>query len=141
MRILYVTDSLEMGGSELHVVRLARSMRRLGNDVSVACSIGGPLADALEQECIPTRPLLDHLVKRRISHAYARALRALIHEEQPHLVHAHNYASSVAAAAALVGIDVPLVVTEHSEALWRNRWSRCVSRWLYDRTAHVIAVS
>ena len=41
-------------------------------------------------------------------------------------MHAHIYAS--AAAAANVG--VPLVVTEHTEALWQTWRARMVCRWI-----------
>lgn len=56
-------------------------------------------------------------------------------------MHAHVYASAAAAATATVGTRVPLVVTEHTEALWQGRRARWVSRWVYRRARHVVAVS
>jgi glycosyltransferase involved in cell wall biosynthesis len=56
-------------------------------------------------------------------------------------VHAHVYASAAAAAIATVGTGVPLVVTEHTEAVWRGRRARLVTRWFCRRASRVIAVS
>jgi glycosyltransferase involved in cell wall biosynthesis len=141
VRLLLVVDSLEVGGAERHVVDLAVALGREGYEVTVACSIGGGLSEPLEEANVPVRPLLDKLVKRRVSVAFARELRRLIREERFDLVHAHIYASAAAAAIAVLGTGVPLVVTEHTEALWQGRRDRWASRRVYRRAEHIIAVS
>ena len=95
----------------------------------------------LEERGVPVRVLAGGLVKRRVSVRYALALRRLLAAEQCDLVHAHLYASEAAAMLALGGRDTPLVVTEQTEAPWRSRRARLVSRAVYRRSAHVIAVS
>ena len=141
VRLLLVVDSLEVGGAERHVVDLAVMLAREGYEVMVACSVAGGLAEALGEANVPVRPLLDKLVKRRVSVAYARELRRLIREERFDLVHAHIYASATAAAIAVLGTGVPLVITEHTEALWQGRRERWASRRVYRRAQHIIAVS
>ncbi len=141
LRILIVVDSLNVGGAERHVVDLALALHREGHAVTVACSVSGSLAEPLEAARIPVRPLLGRIVKRRISLPYARAIRGLLGRERFDLVHAHIYASAAASALATVGTGVPLVVTEHTEALWQGRGGRLLSPWMYRRVAHVIAVS
>ena len=141
LRLLVVTDSLEVGGAERHVVDLVLALRREGHAVTVACSVSGSLAEPLEAARIPVRPLLGRIVKRRVSLPYARALRSLLKRERFDLVHAHVYASAAASALATVGTGVPLVVTEHTEALWQGRGGRLFSPWMYRRVARVIAVS
>ncbi len=141
LRILIVVDSLNVGGAERHVVDLALTLHREGHAVTVACSVLGSLAEPLEAARIPVRPLLGRIVKRRISLPYARAIRGLLGRERFDLVHAHIYASAAASALATVGTGVPLVVTEHTEALWQGRGGRLLSPWMYRRVAHVIAVS
>ena len=136
-----VVDSLEVGGAERHVVDLAVSLSRREYEVTVACSVAGDLSESLEEANVPVRSLLDQLVKRRVSAGYARALRRLAKEERFDLVHAHVYASAAAAAIATVGTGVPLVVTEHTEAIWRGRRARLVTRWFCRRASRVIAVS
>jgi glycosyltransferase involved in cell wall biosynthesis len=141
IRLLLVVDSLEMGGAERQVVELAVALLRKGYGITVACSVAGELADALERADVPVRPLLKRLVKRRLSLAYAWRLRQLLKRENFDLVHAHIYASIAAAAIATLGMDVPLVITEHTEASWQRRRARWVSRWIYSRVERIIAVS
>ena len=141
IRLLLVVDSLEVGGAERQVVDLAVALRSKGYVVSVACSVAGDLSGALEEAGIPVRPLLRRLAKRRLSLAYAWRLRRLLSEERFDLVHAHIYASVVAAAIATLGTGVPLVITEHTEASWQDWRARWVSRWVYRRVGRIIAVS
>jgi glycosyltransferase involved in cell wall biosynthesis len=141
IRLLLVVDSLEVGGAERQVVDLAVALRRNGYEVVVACSIAGDLSAALEEAGIPVRPLLRRLVKRRLSPAYAWRLRRLLQRERFDLVHAHIYASAVAAAIATLGTGIPVVITEHTEASWQTWRARWVSRWVYRRAERIIAVS
>jgi glycosyltransferase involved in cell wall biosynthesis len=141
VRLLLVVDSLEVGGAERQVVDLALALRRNGYEVTVACSVAGDLSSVLEEAGVPVRPLLDRLVKRRVSLAYAWKLRQLLRRERFDLVHAHIYASVVAAAIATLGTSLPLVITEHTEALWQTWRARWVCRWVYRRVEHIIAVS
>jgi glycosyltransferase involved in cell wall biosynthesis len=139
--VLLVVDSLDCGGAERYVVDLARSLAGRGHAVTVACSTGGPLRTELDAAGIPVAELLGSLVKRRASPRFALALRRLVRELAPDVVHAHIYASAAAAALATWRADVPLVVTEHTEAPWRGPGARALSRWLYGRADELIAVS
>lgn len=141
LRLLLAVDSLEVGGAERHVVDLACVLHSKGYEVEVACSVAGSLAEPLEAAGVPVRPLTRRLVKRRVSVAYARGARRLLGERRFDLVHAHIFASSVAAAVATRGAGVPLVVTEHTEASWQTWRERWISRWVYRRAERVIAVS
>src|SRR3954464_1124445 len=139
--VLLVIDSLDGGGAERYVVDLAIALRRRGWPVEVACSTGGVRADALADAGVPVSVLLGKLVKRRVSRRYERALRRLIEDRRPALVHAHLYASAAAAAQAVRDLPVPLIVTEHTEAPWRGPRARTVSRRVYLRADRVVAVS
>jgi glycosyltransferase involved in cell wall biosynthesis len=90
---------------------------------------------------VPFRPLTERLVKRRVSPAYARGVGRLLREKTFDLVHAHIYASAVAAAIATRKTGPRLVITEHTEASWQTWWTRRVSRWAHGRAGHTIAVS
>ena len=141
LRLLLVVDSLDFGGAERHVVDLAIALRRKGHEVTVACSVGGELSGPLQESGIAVRVLLGGLVKRRFSLAFTRKLGKLIKVGRFDLVHAHVYASASAAAVATLGLDVPLVITEHSEGSWRTWHARQISRWVYRRAKYVVAVS
>jgi glycosyltransferase involved in cell wall biosynthesis len=141
LRLLLAVDSLEVGGAERHVVDLALALRRKGHEVEVTCSVSGELCEPLETARVPVWPLTRRLVKRRASLSYARGIRKLLGERTFDLVHAHIFASAVAAAIATLGKSVPLVITEHTEASWQTWLTRPVSRWAHRRAKRVIAVS
>jgi Glycosyltransferase Family 4 len=119
-RVLLVADSLDVGGAERQVCELATALSARGYTAAIACSTDGALAGTLPAS-VPVHVLCDQLVKRRFSLPYAWALACLLRREAFDLVHAHMYASGQAAALALLGSAVPLVLTEHSEAVWRGR--------------------
>jgi glycosyltransferase involved in cell wall biosynthesis len=139
--VLLVIDSLDGGGAERYVVDLAIALRNRGWPVEVACSTGGVRAGALAEAGIPVSALLGGLVKRRVSGGYGRALRRLVEDRCPAVVHAHLYASAAAAVVATRGSSVPVVLTEHTEAPWRDRAACAVSRRVYQRVDHLVAVS
>jgi glycosyltransferase involved in cell wall biosynthesis len=139
--VLLVIDSLDGGGAERYVVDLAIALRGRDWPVEVACSIGGVRAGALAEAGVPVSVLIGGLAKRRVSGRYGRALRRLIQDRCPAVVHAHLYASAAAAVLATRGLSVPVVLTEHTEAPWRGRAARTVSRLVYRRVEHVVAVS
>lgn len=140
-RVLQVVDALDGGGAERHVVDLARALDARGFEVSVAASADGPARARLEAAGIEVHVVADGLVKRRTSVRYALGLRALVASLRPDLVHAHIHASEVAAAAAVWRSDVPLVLTEHTEAPWRGPSARAALRWAAGRADLVVAVS
>ena len=141
LRVLLVCDSLDIGGAERHVISLATALARRGHDASVACSRRGPLDTELAASGIALHTLADHLVKRRVSVSYAQALTDLVRAKRFDLVHAHMHASAAAAAVACARTGVPLVITEHTEATWRDERAWRTSRSAFRRAAHVIAVS
>jgi glycosyltransferase involved in cell wall biosynthesis len=140
-RVLLVVDSLDGGGAERYVTDLAVALAARGHGVTVACATGGVLRAPLDAAGVPVVELVGRRVKRRVSTRFAAALRRLVRDHAPDVVHAHIYASEAAAALATWGTEVPLVVTEHTEAPWRGPGARAVSRWLYGRADHVVAVS
>lgn len=140
-RLLLVVDSLEVGGAERHVADLALALARRGHSVEVACSVSGALSEPLREAGVPVRPLARRLAKRRVEPAYAWRLGRLVRKRGFDLVHAHIYASAVAAAMATASDRALLVVTEHSEASWQGRRARLISGRTIRRARRVIAVS
>jgi glycosyltransferase involved in cell wall biosynthesis len=147
-RVLQVIDSVVGGGAEQHGVDLAVALRERGWPMALACSVVGPpgpqrdaVVSRLSDHHIPVRPLMDRLVKRRVSKEYAARLAALVGELDPALVHAHIYASASAAARAVDSSTLPLVVTEHTEAPWRDAEARLESRAYYGRSDQILCVS
>jgi glycosyltransferase involved in cell wall biosynthesis len=138
---LLVIDSLTCGGAERHVAELSAELCNRGHSVTVACSQGGHFAAEAERGGARVEILRRRLVKRRFSAAFAMGIRRLLDREQFDLIHAHLYASSAAAAAASLGRSIPLVVTEQTQAPWRNSAQRKASALVYRRATRVIGVS
>ena len=139
--MLQVVDSLEAGGAERHVVDLALALRRRGHAVQLACSVGGPLAPELRTADVAVHQLMPALVKRRASPEYAARLRRHVTAGRFDVVHAHIHASAVAAGQATDGTGVALVLTEHTEAPWRDALDRFFIAESYRQAVTVIAVS
>ena len=128
VRLLLVTDSLEVGGAERHVVDLAVELAQGGYEVAVACSVSGSLGKPLVEADVPVIPLLDRKVKRRVSLAYAFRLRRLVKGRQFDLVHAHN---AVPAGDAVRRSNVgPMIVSVHGGDVFftARRWPEPVRR-------------
>jgi glycosyltransferase involved in cell wall biosynthesis len=123
------------------VVNLASSLVRGGWSATIACSVEGALASDAHSAGIDVVPLLSSIAKRRVSLEYAWRLANLARRGRFGLVHAHMFASSVAAAVATVLTHLPLIITEHSEATWRSGRARWYSRQAYRRATAVVAVS
>ncbi|MGY1681169.1 glycosyltransferase family 4 protein [Geodermatophilus sp. SYSU D01176] len=139
--VLLAVDSLDGGGAERCVVDLALALQRRGWPVHVACSVGGARAGVLADAGVPVSVLLDEPVTRRVSGRYERALRELVAELRPAVVHAQLFASAAAAAHAVRDLAVPLVVTEYTEGPWRDGRARAVSGLVYRQAERVVAVS
>lgn len=107
MLIAHVIDSLEIGGAEMVVATLCRSHMAAGHRVEVHClTAAGPLAAELEQ-----------LGVRVYIHAATGAYRSaykLFHAfraSRPDVVHCHNKAATVYAAAAARFVRARAVVS------------------------------
>jgi len=132
-----------------HMLQLARGLAPYGFESEIACPGDSDLVqDALERNLVvhpvpivgPLHPLRDPLA--------IIALRDVIRERRPALVHAHGFkAGLVARLAARIAGRVPVVVTVHNHVLYRDlsaftRWRYVtVERWLSGMTARVITVS
>ena len=88
MKILLLTDRLDIGGAETHIAQLATELVRLGMQVWVA-SQGGETADRLEALGVPQirLPLGTHSPIKWL--ILRRKLRTFIKEERIEIAHAH----------------------------------------------------
>ena len=87
-KILMVTMGLDIGGAETHIVELSKQLKTMGHDVAVV-SNGGVYVDEITAAGIRhhSAPL-----NRRSLGCMLRslaALRRIIREEKPDVVHAH----------------------------------------------------
>lgn len=95
MKLLYVTNTMAVGGVETNLVRLTRELRRLDHEVWVA-SAGGRLVEALEANGVRhvTLPISIRRPDRLL--AASRTLRRLIADRAFAIVHAMSAAANAA---------------------------------------------
>ena len=119
MRIIEVVLSLDIGGQERLVVRIARALRERGHDVHViTLSPGGALRGELEKiavhEVVRGRRGFDVTLHARLWRLY-RVLR-------PDVVHTHNAAPLIYAAPSARAAGVGAVIhTKHGDYTYPKR--------------------
>lgn len=138
-----------VGGMKGHMLQIATGLAAYGFEAEVACPGDSDLVqDAMERNLLvhpvgiagPLDPVRDPLA--------VLALRDVIRERKPALVHAHGFkAGLIARLAARMAGRVPVVVTVHNHVLYRDispftRWRYVtVERWLSGMTARIVTVS
>lgn len=138
LRIHHVVPSLTVGGIDTMIRNLAPLQVRAGHQVSVHATLAvGPSAVELKRQHVPVSQVrgphpLHSLIK----------LARLFRQQQPHVVHCHNYPSTVVAAPAarLAGVPCVICTWHRSEREWPPGRERRF--WFAARFCHrVVAVS
>lgn len=138
-RVLFVNDSLHMGGIETMIRDFALGLSAQRFDPFVAVFRGG--GGLFDELVARGTPVADLRKRDGLDPGLVRRLRRLIREWRIDVVHSHNYAAWLYTVLATRGLaQVRLVHSEHSrvEPMWRRR---AMERWLARRTHAVIGVS
>jgi glycosyltransferase involved in cell wall biosynthesis len=156
MKVIHAIARLNVGGAALSVIELAAGQRRLGHDVLVVAGRIPAGEASMEHVAVELDVPYLHLstLQREVSAvsdiAAARALRRLIRQRRPDVLHTHTSKAGATgrAAAALAGRARPAVVhTFHGHVLSgyfppsRERTYRVAERALAHVTDRLIAVS
>ena len=127
MNILLLTDTLDMGGAETHVLTLAGELKRLGHSVTV-CSGGGRLASKLRRISVRhirlplgSRAPLDMLLCRA-------ALKKLLKAKKFDTVHSHSRLASFLVSDLAKRYGALFVSTAHAR-FKLTPLRRRLSRW------------
>lgn len=138
MRILEVGTEFGVGGIARHVIDLSNWLGAAGHDVFIA---GGP--DALLDESKDPRfravPIARVSVKggslgARVANVgrNAAALRRIIRETSPDIIHCHESAPAIVARLAALGTGIPIAVTYHGSEPERIRAFGTIGRLSAD---------
>ncbi|WP_438018722.1 glycosyltransferase family 4 protein [Sorangium sp. So ce315] len=132
LRIVHAVSSLNGGGMEHFVLRLAEAQRRHGHDASILALRGGPLEDLARQRALPVTVLRGRLPARAAlaALAFARA--------RPHIIHAHNPTSLHYATVGKLLTRARLVFTDHAQT---RGIIRVPSRFEWRETDAVVGCS
>lgn len=99
MHILFVTNSLNVGGIETNLVRLTRALTSLGHQVTVLCGPGA-LTDAVERAgAAHVTARMDLRSARRVRQD-VRTLEALLQKRRPDALHVFSATSATVVALA-----------------------------------------
>lgn len=132
LRIVHAVSSLNGGGMEHFVLRLAEAQRRHGHDASILALRGGPLEDLARQRALPVTVLRGRLPARA-------ALAALAFgRARPHIIHAHNPTSLHYATVGKLLTRARLVFTDHAQT---RGIIRVPSRFEWRETDAVVGCS
>ncbi|GMA58950.1 hypothetical protein GCM10025858_34530 [Alicyclobacillus sacchari] len=118
MRVLMVLDEWNLGGTETHVLSIAKMLLRLHVNVVVAAS-DGPLLARVRDLHIPNvrlpKPAWSTLTVPADSYRQETMsiLRGVMTQEHVDLVHAHQLPSGLAALAVAQERGIPFVYTVH----------------------------
>ncbi|WP_437690935.1 glycosyltransferase family 4 protein [Sorangium sp. So ce176] len=132
LRIVHAVSSLNGGGMEHFVLRLAEAQRRHGHDASILALRGGPLEDLARQRALPLTVLRGGLPARVAHTALAFARR------RPHIIHAHNPTSLHYATVGKLLTRARLVFTDHAQT---RGIIRVPSRFEWRETDAVVGCS
>lgn len=118
LRVLYVLDNLEIGGTELNAVRTAEQLDRSRFEVSFLCLREGPLRARLDAAGIPVRRLEVRGLASLSALRAGQEIRRIVRRERIDVVHAHDpYANVLAVPWARLARRVGVIA---SQRWWRN---------------------
>ena len=157
LSIIHVIARLNVGGAALHVLQLAHEQARRGHDVVVVAGTLAPgeesmeyVADELGVQLVKL-PVLQRELSPRADSAAIVALRRLIRERRPDVLHTHTAKAGATGrlAALTAGSARPRAVvhTYHGHVLsgyFSRRWERVfrlIERALALTTGTLVAVS
>ena len=157
MRIVHVIARLNVGGAALHVLQLAHEQAQRGHDVVVVAGTLAAGEESMEYVAddlgveLHRLPVLQRELSPRADSAAILALRRVIRERRPSVLHTHTAkAGATGRLAALISGDArprAIVHTYHGHVLsgyFSRRWERVfrlIERILAYASGKLIAVS
>lgn len=144
LRVLIVTDEMEVGGTQRQIVHLARGLRRRGHAVTVLFFRERSfLVDELEREGVACV----QVPKRgRIDPGFVLRLAAQVRRLQPDVIHGFAFSGELWSAVAHLqqpgGARAPALVSSVRGLYeWYRPWQWRLKRWVAGRSAHVVSNS
>ncbi len=151
MRVVRIITRLNVGGPTFHVHRLARDHRESGIETHVVCGTPGPgegdRAESLRADGITVHgvPALEREPSLRRDHRGLRALRSILRELDPDVVHTHQAKAGALGRLAASRARVPAVFHTFHGHVFEGYFSPIptrlwigMERWLARRTDRLL---
>lgn len=116
LSVVHLVSSLNVGGMEQFVLRIASRQRDVGNRVSVLALRGGPLQERARSLGVPTAVLRGRSKLSRVVEA-----GTLLAVERPDILHPHNQTSLHYAAMGKRLTGARILMTNHGQGLGAAR--------------------
>jgi glycosyltransferase involved in cell wall biosynthesis len=139
IRLLFVIDELDIGGTEQQIVELVRGMDRAQFEPHVCCFRTGAKAREIADLGVPVR----HEPKwRKADPGLIMRLASYMKRERFDLVQTYLWTANTWARLAARLAQVPrIVASERNVDIWEESYKRLLGRWLARSTDRIIANS
>lgn len=109
MRVMHVMGGGDVGGAKTHIMNMVTGLAER-NAVMLLSFRAGPFADEAAERGIDVR-----VIERHNPFRAARAMRGLIDEFQPDIIHCHGGRANLMGAMVRRSRSVPVITTVHSD--------------------------
>lgn len=139
LRVLFVIDELDIGGTEQQILELSRNIDRSRFEPHVCCFRYGRKAKEIASFGVPVH----HEPKRlKADPGLVFRLAGLMRRERFDIVQTYLWTANTWArlAARLAGVPI-VVASERNVDIWEESYKRVIGRWLARSTDRIIANS
>lgn len=138
IRVLFVIDELDIGGTEQQILELVRNIDRRRFEPHVCCFRYGRKAKEIASFGVPV-----HYEPKRMKADPGLVLRlaSLMRRERFDIVQTYLWTANTWArlAARLAGIPI-VVASERNVDIWEESYKRVIGRWLARSTDRIIEI-
>jgi len=143
IRVLYLVDTLNLGGTETQVVQTALHMRRSGHDVTVGClSIEGPLLRNLQEAQIPVLEFSKGRTLLSVNGFWQLArLSVFLRRKKFQVLHAYDLWANLLGIPAAWLARTPVRIASRrylTDLDWYRPWRRKVISLIYKLATHIV---
>lgn len=109
LRVMHVMGGGDVGGAKTHIMNMVTGLAAR-NEVMLLSFRAGPFADEARERGIDVR-----VIERHNPFRAARAMRALVDEFRPDIIHCHGGRANLMGAMVRSSRHVPVLTTVHSD--------------------------
>src|SRR5438128_225091 len=145
-RVLYLVDTLNVGGRETQMVQTALRLRSTSHHVTVGClRAKGPLLEPLQQAGIPVVEFRKKKTLLSVNGVHQLMRLALfLRRGQFHVIHAHDLWANLLGVPAGWLARTPVIISSRrylADLDWYTPWRNKIIRTIYRLSTHVIVNS